>query len=149
MKISAGVFCFFYDILLLCQILKKQFYIFKNHPDGDWRVAKKLFDDKEFGYCLFFCHLALEKLLKAIVVMQTDAPVEYTHSLLRLAELAKMDLTVDQIENLKTITKFNIAGRYEDEKWEFRKLATQEYAKKYMVVVEKLILWLKNNYLKK
>jgi HEPN domain-containing protein len=128
---------------------EKTILYFQESSEGDWRVAKKLFDDKEFGYCLFFCHLALEKLLKAIVVMQTDAPVEYTHSLLRLAELAKMDLTVDQIENLKTITKFNIAGRYEDEKWEFRKLATHDYAEKYIAVTEELILWLKNNYLKK
>ena len=128
---------------------EKTILYFQESSEGDWRVAKKLFDDKEFGYCLFFCHLALEKLLKAIVVMQTDAPVEYTHSLLRLAELAKMDLTADQIENLKTITKFNIAGRYEDEKWEFRKLATREYAEKYLTVTEELIIWLKNNYLKK
>ena len=128
---------------------EKTMAYFQESSDADFRVAQKLFAGKEFGYALFFCHLALEKLLKAIVVSVTDAPVEYTHSLFRLAELAKLDLTSIQIENLKTITKFNIAGRYEDEKWEFRKLATLEYTEKYLIITKKLILWLKNNCLKK
>lgn len=116
---------------------------------NDFKVAKKLFDNEEFGYCLFFCHLALEKSLKAIMVARTDAPALYTHSLLRLSELAQLALTAQQIENLKTITKFNIAGRYEDEKWEFRKLATKKYTQKYFIITKELLLWLRENYLKK
>ena len=128
---------------------EKTIAYYKESSDKDWKFAKKLFDDKEFGYCLFFCHLATEKLLKAIVVIQTNAPAEYTHALFRLAEMARLSLTDDQIENLKTITKFNIAGRYEDEKWEFRKSATEEYTQKYLTITENLISWLKENYLKK
>ena len=128
---------------------EKTIQYYQESSDSDWRVAKKLFDEEEFGYSLFFCHLALEKLLKAIVVIQTDVPAEYTHSLFRLAELSKLVLTEDQMENLKTITKFNIAGRYEDEKWEFRKLATKEYTQKYSSITKELLSWLKENYLKK
>ncbi len=117
--------------------------------DADFKIAKKLFEDKEFGYCLFFCHLALEKILKAIVVIRTDAPAEYTHALFRLAEVAGIELAPEQLEDLKTITKFNIAGRYEDAKWEFRKSATYEYTEKYLQITNDLILWLKENYLKK
>lgn len=129
--------------------LERTIAYYQESSDEDLRVAKKLFEDKEFGYSLFFCHLTLEKLLKAIVVINTNAPAEYTHALFRLAELATLKLTDTQIENLKTITKFNIAGRYEDEKWEFRKSATEEYAQKYLKITEELISWLKKNYLKK
>ncbi len=122
---------------------------YQESSDNDFKIAEKLFTDKEFGYCLFFCHLALEKLLKAVTVIHTDAPALYTHSLLRLSELAKLALSANQIENLKTITKFNIAGRYEDEKWEFRKLATAEYTQKYLLIAKELLLWLKQNCLKK
>ncbi|MEK7117802.1 MAG: HEPN domain-containing protein [Patescibacteria group bacterium] len=128
---------------------EKTIAYYEESSEKDLIVAKKLFNDREFGYCLFFCHLAIEKLLKAVVVIHTNAPAEYTHSLLRLAELAELSLNINQIENLKTITKFNIAGRYEDEKWEFRKTATEEYAKKYLFITDEIISWLKKNYLKK
>ena len=128
---------------------EKTIAYYKESSDKDLIVAKKLFNDKEFGYCLFFCHLTIEKLLKAVVVLHTNAPAEYTHSLFRLAESAGLNLNADQIENLKIITKFNIAGRYEDEKWEFRKSATKEYTGKYVAITEELISWLKENYLKK
>jgi len=128
--------------------LERTIAYYTESSDRDFEVAKKLFDNREFGYSLFFCHLALEKLLKAIVVTKTGNHAEYTHFLLRLAELAGLDLTDEQIENLKVITKFNIAGRYEDQKWEFRKTATEEYAKKHIIITEELMSWLKN-YLKK
>ena len=128
---------------------EKAIEFYKESSDSDFRVANKLFNEKEYGYALFFCHLTLEKLLKAIVVKYTDAPAGYIHSLTRLSELAGLNPSQDQIENLKIITKFNIAGRYEDAKWEFRKLATIEYTTKYLKITEELIIWLKENYLKK
>lgn len=128
---------------------QKTITYYQESSNNDFKVAKKLFNNKEFGYCLFFCHLALEKSLKAIVVARTDAPALYTHSLIRLSELAQLIPTAHQIENLKTITKFNIAGRYEDEKWEFRALATRKYAQRYINITDELLLWLKKNYLKK
>ncbi|MGH7601969.1 MAG: HEPN domain-containing protein, partial [bacterium] len=33
--------------------------------EKDWDVARNLFKLKHYAYCLFFCHLTLEKLLKA------------------------------------------------------------------------------------
>lgn len=128
---------------------KKTITYYQESSDSDFKVAKKLFNDKEFGYCLFFCHLSLEKLLKAIVVARTNAPALYTHSLLRLSELGQLAPTAQQIEDLKTITKFNIAGRYEDEKWEFRALATRKYAQRYINITDELLSWLKKNYPKK
>ena len=149
MKIAAGVFVYFVVYCPYVRSLKKQFYILRIIRRRLESCQKTRLTIKSSAIVFSFVIWQWEKLLKAIVVMQTDAPVEYTHSLLRLAELAKMDLTVDKIENIKTITKFNIAGRYEDEKWEFRKLATREYTEKYVAVAEELILWLKHNYLKK
>ncbi|RIK76145.1 hypothetical protein DCC62_11930 [candidate division KSB1 bacterium] len=34
----------------------------------DFKVAKSLFDNKHYAYCLFFCHLAVEKALKRIFI---------------------------------------------------------------------------------
>jgi len=117
--------------------------------DEDWEMAERLFKSKDYAYSLFFCHLALEKFLKAAVVVKTNAPAPYTHFLARLAEMAELPINESQIASLKTITRFNISGRYDNEKRTFRKLATKEYAQEYFNITQGLILWLKNNYLKK
>lgn len=121
---------------------------FRESSDEDLKIAQKLFSSKDYAYSLFFCHLALEKMIKGIVVLKTDSPVSQTHFLLLLAEKAGLPLNENQIADLKAITKFNIAGRYDDDKREFRKLATGAYALKYLNITQELLLWLKN-YLKK
>jgi HEPN domain-containing protein len=122
---------------------------FLESSNEDWKIAQKLFQTKDFGYSLFFCHLTLEKLLKALVVTHTNNPPAHTHFLLRLAEQAELPLTKSQVKNLKDITKFNIAGRYDDEKQEFKKLATHTYTLKYLKITEELLIWLRKHYQKK
>lgn len=39
--------------------------------EQDWGVARNLFKFKHYAYCLFFCHLVIEKLLKAAVAKNT------------------------------------------------------------------------------
>ena len=39
----------------------------------DWETASDLFfSGKNYHFCLFLCHLAIEKLLKALVIKETD-----------------------------------------------------------------------------
>ncbi len=127
--------------------LNKTIEYYESSGGEDWEIARKLFSSKDYAYSLFFCHLALEKTLKAVVVRKTDEYPPFTHFLARLAEQAGLPLDETQIADLNEITKFNITTRYEDDKREFRKLATKEYAEKYLAITEKLIQWLKQSYL--
>lgn len=129
--------------------LSKTIAYYELSADEDWGIAEKLFRSKDYAYCLFFCHLALEKILKAVVVAKTGQHPPHTHFLSRLAELAELPLDENQIADLNEITKFNIETRYESDKREFRKLATKAYAEKYMEITKNFIIWLKENYLKK
>lgn len=61
---------------------------------------------------LFFCHLALEKTIKALVVATTGDIPPRTHNLLRLAELAGAALTDENAEFLGEMMQFHIEGRY-------------------------------------
>lgn len=45
-------------------------------------TAEKLFEAKRYNHCLFFGHLALEKLLKAVIVAKTKTHAFPTHDLL-------------------------------------------------------------------
>ncbi|MEW6654049.1 MAG: HEPN domain-containing protein, partial [Bacteroidota bacterium] len=45
---------------------------------------------KNFHFCLFLCHLSVEKLLNAFVVKTTNDFPPKTHNFLRLAELSEL-----------------------------------------------------------
>ena len=59
-------------------------------------TAQKLFASKKFNHSLFFLHLALEKLFKAIYVSKKDEAPPYTHDLIILAEKCSIDISKDQ-----------------------------------------------------
>lgn len=109
----------------------------------DLDTAKDLFDLKRYDACLFFCHLSLEKLLKSLVARKTQKTPPYVHDLERLAVLAKLDLDEEKTQNLRTITRFNIAGRYGDIKYNLYKVATKKYTEKHLEITKNLFLWLK------
>ena len=129
--------------------LAKTLAYFKESSEKDWKVAQRLFRSKDYGYSLFFCHLALEKLLKSIIVAKTDKAAPYIHDLVKLAKLGDVQLDKNTEEVLKEITSFNIAGRYDDEKQSFYKKANKVYAEKYFNLNGSIYLWLKKDYLKK
>ena len=129
--------------------LKKQINYWLKLAEEDWRAAQGLFKLKHYSACLFFCHLALEKILKALVVQRTQQPAPYLHDLERLALLAKISLTKNQRKYLKTITKFNIAARYDNIKLAFHKRCTPSYTRKYFKITKNLYQWLKKEFQKK
>ena len=53
-------------------------------------VAKSLYKSKKYAETLFFGHLTLEKILKSIVVFQTNKHAPFTHDLVSLAEKGRM-----------------------------------------------------------
>jgi HEPN domain-containing protein len=77
-----------------------------------YKIAEGQYGLRNYLWCLFFCHLSLEKILKAIVIKQTKKDAPYTHDLLILARLAKIELSLNQADGLKIITSFSIETRY-------------------------------------
>ena len=117
--------------------------------EHNYGTAKLLLRGKRYPECLFFCHLMIEKILKTIVAQRTKTQAPFTHKLVDLAKLAKIELDAKQIDDLTTITEFNIASRYYEVKYNFYKKCTSSYTKKYFVICEKIYLWLKELYRQK
>jgi HEPN domain-containing protein len=98
----------------------------------DFDSAEILFENKKYHHALFFCHLSIEKMLKAIIVKSAKTAPPLIHDLIRLAEKAKLPLSEAQINELAEITTFNIEARYDDYKLSFRKKATRRFSLKYI-----------------
>ncbi|MCM8774708.1 MAG: HEPN domain-containing protein [Candidatus Omnitrophica bacterium] len=88
-----------------------------------------LFNLKRYPDCLFYGHMVLEKILKALVVQNKNKHPEPIHNLLVLLEETGIKLEKEEIEFLAEVNKFNIRARYPDYKLSFYKLCTYKYTK--------------------
>ncbi len=107
----------------------------------DMDMAGSLFRTGKYDYCLFLCHLSLEKLLKAVVTRTINDHPPFTHSLLYLAGKADIQLSKAQIEALDQINKFNMEARYPEDLRAFYKKADRVYAKKYLEITKEFWKW--------
>ncbi len=114
--------------------------------DEDYNVMNVLHNNKKNSYCLFFGHLVIEKLLKALYAKNNkNAPyAPKSHDLLHLAEKTELELTERQEDLLDTITRFNMNARYDDYKKEFYLKCTDEYTEQQLKNIEEVRIWLKN-----
>lgn len=97
-------------------------------------TCDKLFKSKKYHHALFFLHLALEKIIKALYISKLDESPPYTHNLKELCESMKLGLTELELRQLDEISEFNVSARYEEYKYKIYKRATKEYGKKWMVI---------------
>ncbi len=110
--------------------------------ENDWTAAGHLFDKGDYPYALFFGHLTLEKILKAVFVKKFDEPPPFTHGLTYLAECVSLDISNERIGLLETITDFNLEARYPDEKFLFYKRCTKEFTETNLKRIEEIKKWL-------
>ena len=99
--------------------------------EHDYKTMVFLFKGKRYSDSLFFGHIVLEKILKALVVQKTNQQAPYIHDLVRLQEIAGLKLTKEEKSFLNKINDFNIRTRYPEYKLQFYKLCTQKYTKNY------------------
>ena len=106
-------------------------------------VADHLLEKGDYSYALFFGHLSVEKLLKAIYVERQKKHAPPLHNLSRLARLAGIDLDESHRDTLILVSSFNIEARYPDIKRSFRKKCTKEYTLEQMKNIKVTFKWLK------
>jgi HEPN domain-containing protein len=93
----------------------------------DFGVAQTLFQSKKYVYALFFAHLVVEKMLKALFVRINGSTPPPTHNLLRLAAEAKLELLEDDKAFLRGLMEFNIEARYPRDVRKVRKISTKKF----------------------
>jgi len=119
--------------------IAKQIAYWSEGAQEELAVARDLLAMRRWRHCLFFAHLALEKVLKAFVCKETQDLAPRSHNLPYLAELAKLSLTPEKDALLARMNAYQTEGRYPDQKLppadEFR--ATEYYQR-----VEEFTQWL-------
>lgn len=95
--------------------------------EHDQETMMSLFKSKRYSDSLFYGHLVLEKILKALVIKKTKDHAKPIHNLVVLSQDANLILDKADLEFLAEMNKFNIRARYPDYKLSFYKLCTWHY----------------------
>lgn len=109
--------------------------------EEDLLTADDLFKIGRYSGALFYCHLALEKILKALYVKINDTYPAPIHRLAKLAKDNRISLSDEQINYLNEITTFNVEARYDIFKEKLYKKATKQFTQKYLDVTHDLFVY--------
>jgi len=111
----------------------------------DLETAQHMLATRRYLYVVFFCHLALEKLLKAHVTEVTQSIPAKSHDLIYLVKKGQLDLPLSHLEFIGKINNASIPTRYPDDLQrmlsEYPKLIVRDYLKQTKEVIQ----WLRQH----
>jgi HEPN domain-containing protein len=110
-----------------------------------YTTATDLYKSKRYHFALFFCHLAVEKIIKAYHLLKHRVFALPIHDLILLIKKSGFKTDEKNLEQLVEINTFNIKARYEDYKREFYKKATSGYAKEWIEITSDLLKLMSKN----
>lgn len=120
--------------------IPKQIAYWKDSAEDDIETAGILIDKGKFVHGLFFCHLSIEKIVKALVVKKTREIPPKSHDIFYLAKKANAEIPEDMLIISQILMKYQLEGRYPES---FPSKPESDAVKKYFVETQKLLEWFK------
>jgi HEPN domain-containing protein len=108
----------------------------------DLDTARAMFDAGRYLYVLFCCQQAVEKILKALVARRSNELPPRIHHLVRLAELAALQVSDEQAGLLRELSAYYIQTRYPEEISDLTSQVKQEEARRVLDQTEDMVRWL-------
>ena len=120
--------------------LNRQAAYWLKSSEEDWEVAQELVTNGRTRHGLFFAHLAIEKVFKALICQQTEAIPPKTHNLLLLASKTDLALSDEQKLFLARFDQYQIEGRYPEM---LPKAPAREKAAQELAIAQEMVTWLR------
>jgi HEPN domain-containing protein len=109
----------------------------------DMETAIAMLDSGRYIYCVFMCHLSIEKSLKALYAKKLGKNPSKTHSLVYLAQSLHLDLPEKIKEFLEILDSVSVPTRYPEELEKLIKEYTENKAKNILDESRETSRWLK------
>lgn len=109
----------------------------------DYDTACAMLESKRFLYVLFCCQQAIEKMLKAVIIQKTGQFPPRIHDLIRLAELAEVEINNERDLFLQELITFYIQSRYPEELKALSRVNAQ-FASEMLAGTRETLQWLKS-----
>ena len=120
--------------------IERQTEYWINGAEDDLKTAKVLIEKDRLLHGLFFCHLVIEKAIKAHVVKETKEVAPRSHNLIYLSGKANLKFDIKDEIFLGILMKYQLQGRYPDY---HPAIPERSKAKEYLTKTETLLKWLK------
>jgi HEPN domain-containing protein len=124
---------------------QKQDYIkfWIEQAEGDWNAVDSLYKGRNYLQSLFFAHLVLEKLCKALWIKYSEENIPpKTHNLNHLLSTTPVQLADKHSVILLNLNRFQIEGRYPDYLNKLYSICNKEFTHNMLEDVNQLRLWL-------
>jgi HEPN domain-containing protein len=120
--------------------IREQVEYWTTGSQEDLDAAESLVEKGHLRHSLFFAHLAIEKMLKALVVRQTKEEPPRIHSLIRLARRAELPLDQDRADFLREFGQYQLEGRYPDSQ---QLQLSAQYVRQELSRAQEMLGWLR------
>lgn len=111
----------------------------------DLKTAESLCKNKRYIYVVFMCHLALEKMFKAIFSEMFKELPPYTHNLNKLIELCNLEVPEEHLFFINKINLQSVPTRYPEDFNKLSKEFNRRNTEGFLKNTKRLTKWLKQN----
>lgn len=125
--------------------MKKETKNWLDMVDYDLMTARQMLDTDRHVYVIFMCHMAIEKILKAIVCEETNKVPPRTHDLIYLTGLGKVKLNSNLLDFIGIINNAGIVTRYPEDLAKLVSSYPKEITKEYLEKTQEVIKCIKQN----
>ncbi len=111
--------------------------------DYDLGTATDMFKTRRNVYCIFMCHLSLEKALKGLIIKKTNEFPTKTHNLIYLIDKIELKLSTQDYEFIYTLNNISVPTRYPDDLRKLFTLYTKEKTESILNQTKRIQKWIK------
>ncbi|MCL4547697.1 MAG: HEPN domain-containing protein [Bacteroidetes bacterium] len=114
----------------------------------DLNSATKSFDSGDYIYCMFFCHLSLEKYLKGLYLKSLKKEPPKLHNLIFFLENVGIDLPGKFRKYILDLDDAAVSTRYPDSLTKLSEQFDKEFVSNILTETKELLKWLMTEYKK-
>ena len=119
--------------------IAKQLEYWTNSAVSDLETSEILIERNKILQGLFFCHLTIEKILKAHIIKATSTIPPKSHNLIFLSEKAEISVSSDDEIFFGILMKYQLQGRYPDYN---PAIPDRQKAQYYLTKTKEIFRWL-------
>ncbi|HZX47985.1 MAG: hypothetical protein A2Z47_06825 [Thermodesulfovibrio sp. RBG_19FT_COMBO_42_12] len=111
----------------------------------DLKTAEAMLKSRRFIYVIFMCHLATEKMIKAIISAETEGLPPKSHSLLYLSGKALVQFPEDLQEFIEQLDNVSVVTRYPEDLKKLSKEFNKTTTGKVFLLTRRTLRWLRRD----
>jgi HEPN domain-containing protein len=111
--------------------------------DYDLETAIDMFKTGRYIYCIFMCHLSLEKALKGLLIQRTGEYPSRSHSLIYFVERIGLQISDTRYEFVFTLNKISVPTRYPEDLRKLIASYTKEKTDEILNLTKETQAWIK------